>query len=217
MIGRMKKIVVLVSGRGSNMAALLDACQEQRWNARIEAVVSDREHAPACEVARSRGVRLDVVPASSFADRGEFNAELASRLDRLEPDLVVLAGFMRILPTDLVVRHRGRMLNIHPSLLPAFPGLHTHQRAIDAGARIHGATVHYVDPELDSGPIVIQAALPVREQDDASALAARVLEAEHRILPLAVHWHLEGRLQCDGLRVRLQAPRPGETQCVWWP
>ena len=212
----MKKIVVLVSGRGSNMIALLDACSEQRWNARIEAVISDRPHAPACDLARSRGIRLEVVDANGFASRQVFNQSLGDTLACLQPDLVVLAGFMRILPTELVEQYPLRMLNIHPSLLPAFPGLHTHRRALDSGTRIHGATVHYVSPELDAGPIVAQAALPVQEADTESTLAARVLRAEHQILPLAVQWHLNGRLRVDGARVRLDSPAAGETQSMWF-
>ncbi|MBM3406374.1 MAG: phosphoribosylglycinamide formyltransferase [Betaproteobacteria bacterium] len=212
----MKKIVVLVSGRGSNMTALLDACSEQRWNARIEAVISDRPHSPACDRARSRGVRLEVVDANGFASRQAFNQSLGDTLACLQPDLVVLAGFMRILPTELVEQYPLRMLNIHPSLLPAFPGLHTHRRALDSGARIHGATVHYVSPELDAGPIIAQAALAIQDVDTESTLAARVLSAEHHILPLAVKWHLDGRLQVDGARVRLDSPAAAETQSMWF-
>lgn len=213
----MKKIVVLVSGRGSNMVALLDACAEQRWNARITAVVSDRKEAPACEIAQSRGVPAIVVARRSFATRPAFDHALAEQLEALAPDLVVLAGFMQILPAGLVASYQSRMLNIHPSLLPVFPGLNTHRRVLESGARIHGATVHYVIPELDAGPIVVQAARPVLPQDDEASLASRVLVAEHRILPLAVRWHLEGRLRIDGNRVVLDAAGPDESQLVWLP
>jgi phosphoribosylglycinamide formyltransferase-1 len=218
----MKKIVVLVSGRGSNMVALLDACArdasgERRWKAHITAVVSDRADAPACQVAQARGVRAVVVPAREFPDRSAFNWTLAERLAELEPDLVVLAGFMRILPPELVARYELRMLNIHPSLLPAFPGLHTHRRALESGAQVHGATVHYVSAELDAGPIILQAAVPVRCDDDEAGLAARVLTAEHRILPTAVGWHLEGRLRVEGSRVRLASPDAQERQLLWLP
>ena len=213
----MKKIVVLVSGRGSNMVALLDACAEQRWNARITAVVSDRKEAPACEIAQSRGVPAIVVARRSFAARSAFDHALAEQLEALAPDLVVLAGFMQILPAGLVASYQSRMLNIHPSLLPVFPGLNTHRRVLESGARIHGATVHYVIPELDAGPIVVQAARPVLPQDDEASLASRVLAAEHRILPLAVRWHLEGRLRIDGPRVVLDAAGPDESQLVWLP
>jgi phosphoribosylglycinamide formyltransferase-1 len=221
-IDRMKKIVVLVSGRGSNMIALLDACArdacgERRWNAQVTAVVSDRAEAPACGLARERGVPLEVVSARAFSDRSSFDHALGERLSALDPDLVVLAGFMRILSPELVSRYQHRMLNIHPSLLPAFAGLHTHRRALASGTRIHGATVHYVSADLDAGPIIAQAALPVRDDEDETGLAARVLAAEHRILPRAVGWHLEGRLRVEGARVRLDSPRPDEEQWVWVP
>ncbi|MBU6189155.1 MAG: phosphoribosylglycinamide formyltransferase [Betaproteobacteria bacterium] len=213
----MKKIVVLVSGRGSNMVALLDACAALRWNARITAVVSDRAEAPACQIAQSRGVPAIVVARRNFATRPAFDHALAEQLDALAPDLVVLAGFMQILPAGLVARYQSRMLNIHPSLLPVFPGLNTHRRVLESGAQIHGATVHYVIPELDAGPIVVQAALPVQPHDDERSLAARVLAAEHRILPLAVGWHLGGRLRIDGPRVALEARGPDESQLLWLP
>ena len=213
----MKKIVVLVSGRGTNMVALLDACAARGWNARITAVVSDRAEAPACQIAQSRGVPVIVVARRNFVTRPAFDHALAEQLDALAPDLVVLAGFMQILPAKLVVSYQSRMLNIHPSLLPVFPGLNTHRRALESGAQIHGATVHYVSPELDAGPIVVQAALPVHPHDDEHSLAARVLAAEHRILSLAVGWHLGGRLRVDGLRVVLEAPGPDESQLLWLP
>lgn len=218
----MRKIVVLVSGRGSNMVALFDACArdasgERRWKANITAVLSDRADAPACRIAQSRGVPAVTVPAREFPDRSAFNQALGERLAALEPDLVVLAGFMRILPPELVARFELRMINIHPSLLPAFTGLHTHRRALESGAHVHGATVHYVSAELDAGPIIVQAALPVRCGDDEAALAARVLAAEHRILPMAVGWHLEGRLHVEGTRVRLESPGAGEQQLLWLP
>jgi phosphoribosylglycinamide formyltransferase-1 len=213
----MKKIVVLVSGRGSNMVALLDACTALRWDARITAVVSDREEAPACQIARARGVQAVVVARRSFATRLAFDDALAAQLEALAPDLVVLAGFMQILPAALVARYQSRMLNIHPSLLPVFTGLNTHRRVLESGARIHGATVHYVIPELDAGPIVVQAALPVLPHDDEPSLAARVLAAEHRILPLAVGWHLRGRLRIDGPRVVLESPGAAESQLLWLP
>ncbi len=212
-----KKIVVLVSGRGTNMAALLEACTTLRWDARITAVVSDREEAPACQIAQSFGVRAVVVARRGFATRLAFDDALGEQLEALAPDLVVLAGFMQILPARLVARFQSRMLNIHPSLLPVFPGLDTHRRVLESGARIHGATVHYVIPELDAGPIVVQAALPVLPHDDEPSLAARVLVAEHHILPLAVGWHLRGRLRIDGPRVVLEAPGPAESQLLWLP
>jgi phosphoribosylglycinamide formyltransferase-1 len=211
----MKKIVVLVSGRGSNMRALAQACRDEKWPAEIVAVVSDRADAQACVTARELGLRVELVEARLFAERASFFSELGERLDALAPDLIALAGFMRILPDELVARFAGKMLNVHPSLLPAFSGLHTHRRALEAGARVHGATVHYVIPELDAGPIVAQAAVPVFDDDDPDRLAARVLNAEHRIFPLAVRWHIEGRLRCAGQRVILDPPRPGEAQSLW--
>lgn len=199
----MKRIVVLISGRGSNLQALHGACSAEHWPAVIAAVVGSRADAPGLAWATVRGLATEVVDRAGFADSNAFDDALATTIDRHRPDLVVLAGFMRILGETCVDRYAGRMLNVHPSLLPSFPGLHTHRRAIDAGCRIAGATVHFVTPTVDHGPIVIQGAVPVQADDDAQALAARVLEVEHRILPLAVRWFVSGRLavQADG-RVR---------------
>ncbi|MDX5362708.1 MAG: phosphoribosylglycinamide formyltransferase [Pseudazoarcus pumilus] len=203
----MTSIVVLISGRGSNLEAILAAAIP---DAEFRAVVSSRADAGGLEIARMHGIRAVVVDAAGFATRAEFDAALAETVDGFEPDLVVLAGFMRLLAADFVTRYAGRMLNVHPSLLPALPGLHTHRRAIEAGARVHGATVHFVTPELDVGPIVIQAAVPVLEDDDEDSLAARVLREEHRIYPQAVRWFVEGRLKIMGARVVVtEAHAPG--------
>lgn len=186
----MKSIVILISGRGSNMVALLNAALPGR----IAAVISNRPGAAGLDLAASRGVATAVVDHKDYSDRAAFDVALADEIERHAPDLVVLAGFMRILGDDFVRRFEGRMMNIHPSLLPAFPGLDTHGRALAAGVRLHGCTVHFVTPTLDNGPIIIQAAVPVLASDDESRLAARVLEQEHRIYPQAVRWFLEGRL-----------------------
>ena len=198
-----KRIVVLISGRGSNMEALLDAALP------VAAVISNVPSARGIEIARARGVPVTVVDHHDYRDRATFDAKLAGELDRHRPDLVVLAGFMRVLSDAFVERYKDRLLNIHPSLLPAFPGLDTHRRALEAGVRIHGCTVHFVSPTLDGGPIVVQAAVPVLAGDSEDSLAARVLHEEHRVYPRAVAWFCEGRLSltADGA-VRVQ----GETE-----
>jgi len=186
----MKNIVILISGQGSNMAAIVNASRqqawEQRWGARVVAVVSNRPDAAGLIWAREHGVATALVDHRDYATREAFDSELANVIDGFEPHLVVLAGFMRILTSDFVARYAGRMVNIHPSLLPAFPGLHTHRRAIEAGCRFAGATVHWVTPELDAGAIIDQAAVPVLPGDTAEQLAARVMVQEHRIYPRAV-------------------------------
>lgn len=194
----MTSMVVLISGRGSNLEAILSA---NIPGANVLAVVSSRADAGGLEIARRHGIRTEVVEAAGYAQRADFDAALARVVDGLQPELVVLAGFMRLLDADFVTRYAGRMLNIHPSLLPAFAGLHTHRRALEVGVRVHGATVHFVTPELDVGPIVVQAVVPVRADDDEQSLAARVLKEEHRIYPMAVRWFVEGRLRIQGARV----------------
>jgi phosphoribosylglycinamide formyltransferase-1 len=181
-------IVVLISGRGSNMQALVDA------GLPVSAVISNQAQAKGLDYARERGIATAVVEHRSFTGRDAFDAALAREIDRYSPRLVVLAGFMRVLTPGFVARYDGRLLNIHPSLLPAFPGLHTHERALAAGVKLHGCTVHFVTAELDAGPIVIQATVPVRTGDTAETLAARVLRQEHVIYPRAVRWFLDGRL-----------------------
>jgi len=181
-------VVVLISGRGSNMQALVQA------GVPVSAVVSNRGDAKGLDFARSRGIATAVVEHRSFGDRESFEAELGRTIDRFSPRLVALAGFMRVLTPGFVSRYRERMFNIHPSLLPAFPGLQTHERALQTGVRVHGCTVHFVTAELDAGPIVIQAAVPVRAGDTPQTLAARVLRQEHVIYPRAVRWFLDGRV-----------------------
>lgn len=198
----MKNIVILISGRGSNMEAILRCAAEQQWPARIAAVVSNKADAGGLKTAEAAGIPAVTVEHRNYPDRQSFDRALAEAIDRFAPDLVVLAGFMRILTAEFVHRYHGRLLNIHPSLLPSFPGLATHQQALDMGVRFHGATVHFVTPELDHGPIVEQAVVPVLDSDTESALAKRVLEQEHVIYPRAVRDIIEGRVWLDGERVR---------------
>ncbi len=196
----MKKLVILISGRGSNMEAIVRACAREGWPAEVAAVISNRPGAAGLECAASHGIATAGVDHRAFDGRDSFDAALAAEIDRFAPDLVVLAGFMRILTPAFVAKYEGRMLNIHPSLLPSFKGIHTHQQALDAGVALHGASVHFVIPELDSGAIVAQAAVPVVAGDDADALAARVLAAEHTLYPRAVRWFVEGKLRLDAGR-----------------
>ncbi|HRI18921.1 MAG TPA: phosphoribosylglycinamide formyltransferase [Burkholderiaceae bacterium] len=197
-----KSIVILISGRGSNMEAIVEACARKGWNARIAAVISNRADAAGLAFAAARGIATAVVDHRAFASREDFDAALADAVDAHAPDLVLLAGFMRILTPVFVQRYAGRLLNIHPSLLPLFPGLHTHRRAIEAGCKVAGATVHFVTADLDHGPIVAQAVVPVLADDTEDALAARVLEREHVLYPLAVRWFVEDRLRVEGGMVR---------------
>lgn len=199
----MKNIVILVSGRGSNMEAMIAARAAGQLPVNIAAVISNRPDAKGLETAAAAGIPTQALDHKAYADRAAFDRALADCIDRFAPDLVVLAGFMRILTPDFVRHYEGRLLNIHPSLLPSFPGLHTHQRALDEGVRIHGCTVHFVTAELDHGPVVIQAAVPVYDSDDESTLGARVLRQEHRIYPQAVRWFAEDRLQLVGGKVIL--------------
>ena len=190
----MKSIVILISGGGSNMAAIVRTSQAQRWEARwgarVSAVISNKANAGGLVFAQEHGIATAVVDHTAFANQAQprqaFDAALMAEIDRHDPQLVVLAGFMRILTPGFVAHYEGRLVNIHPSLLPAFPGLHTHQRALDAGCRFAGATVHRVTAELDHGPILAQAVVPVLPHDTAATLAARVLTQEHRIYPKAV-------------------------------
>jgi len=198
----MKNIVLLISGRGSNMEAIVQACATEGWNARIAAVISNRADASGLAFARARGLATAVVEHTGFASREAFDAELAKVIDGFAPDVLALAGFMRILTTPFVERYTGRMVNVHPSLLPAFTGLHTHRRAIEAGCKLAGATVHFVTPELDHGPIIAQAVVPILPGDSETTLAARVLAREHRIYPRAVRWLVEGLLRVDAGVVR---------------
>ena len=201
----MKKIVILISGRGSNMEALLAAKGAGQLHADIAAIISNRTDAKGLEMARARGIPAMALPHRDYASREAFDAALVKTIDTHAPDLVVLAGFMRILTPEFVRHYDGRLLNIHPSLLPAFPGLNTHERVLAAGCKVHGATVHFVTPELDHGPIVIQAAVPVLPDDDAASLAARVLAQEHVIYSRAVRWFVEGRITVQNGIVRVAA------------
>lgn len=201
----MKNVVCLISGRGSNLGALLCAAQAQDWaatlQARVAAVISSREGAPGLQVAAQAGVPTQQCAPVAFAGREAFDAALMRAIDAHAPSLVVLAGFMRVLTGAFVAHYEGRLINIHPSLLPAFPGLATHRQALAAGVRVHGATVHFVSPELDAGPIIGQAAVPVLADDSEETLAARVLLQEHLLLPRCVRAVLEGRVRLVGRRV----------------
>ncbi|ACB33013.1 phosphoribosylglycinamide formyltransferase [Leptothrix cholodnii SP-6] len=204
----MKRIVILISGGGSNMKAIHQACMAEGWPARVVAVLSNRAESGGIAWAREQGIETAVLDHRGHPDRTSFDTALAAEIDRHAPDLVVLAGFMRILTPAFVSHYAGRLLNVHPSLLPAFTGLHTHQRAIDAGCKLAGATVHFVTAELDHGPIVAQAAVPVLAGDDAASLAARVLVQEHRIYPQAVAWFVRDELRLDNGRVTHTAGAP---------
>lgn len=195
------RCVVMISGRGSNLQALLNADLPVEFSA----VISNRADARGLDIARAHGAEAVVVPHRDYATREAFEAALADVIDRHDASLVILAGFMRVLTPSFVDRYAARMINIHPSLLPSFPGLDTHRRAIDAGVKIHGCTVHFVTSELDHGPIIAQAAVPVLYDDTEETLAARVLVEEHRIFPLAVRWFAERRLRIDGNRVCVDA------------
>jgi len=199
----MKSIVILISGRGSNMQAIVHAACQEKWPVRIAAVISNRADAPGVEFARRHHIPAVIVASKNYQDRAAFDRALQKEIDCFSPDLVVLAGFMRILTPAFVGHYAGRMLNIHPSLLPSFPGLHTHRQALAAGVKVHGATVHFVTADLDHGPIVAQEAVPVLSEDTEATLAARVLEVEHRLYPYAVQCFVDGRLSIENDRVRI--------------
>ncbi|MEO8342678.1 MAG: phosphoribosylglycinamide formyltransferase [Gallionella sp.] len=192
----MKKIVILISGRGSNMQALLSA----KLPCHIAAVISNRADAEGLDTAKAQGIPVAVVEHRNYADRDSFDTALARTIDAFNPDVVALAGFMRILSADFVAHYHGRLINIHPSLLPSYGGLHTHTRALHDGVKIHGCTVHFVTTDLDHGPIIIQAAVPVLQDDTAQTLAARVLREEHHIYPQAVRWLCENEIKLDAHR-----------------
>jgi phosphoribosylglycinamide formyltransferase-1 len=199
----MKRIVILISGRGSNMDAILRAASVEKWPAQVVAVISNKAKAGGLETAKAAGIAARVVEHLAYPDRAQFDQAMSAVIDEYSPDLVVLAGFLRILTPAFVMHYHGRLLNIHPSLLPSFPGLDTHRRALEAGVKFHGATVHFVTPELDHGPIIEQAAVPVMDTDTEDTLASRVLEQEHVIYPRAVRDFIEGRYTLtDGRVVR---------------
>lgn len=206
------RVVILISGRGSNMQSLLEAGLPLEF----AAVISNNPEALGLDVARQHGIATCIVNHREFADRAAFDTALAAEIDRHAPDLVILAGFMRVLTEGFVRHYAGRMVNIHPALLPAFPGLHTHQRALSAGVKLHGCTVHFVTPEVDVGPIIVQAAVPVLPEDSEATLAARVLAQEHRIFPLAVRWLAEGRVRVrdDGTVLVTNVPDIASTALV---
>ena len=193
----MKSLVILISGRGSNMEALIEA----KLPGRIAAVISNRPNASGLEIARRHGLETIVLDQLSYSGREAFDDALAQSIDAYKPDLIALAGFMRLLGDNFANRYQGKLINVHPSLLPAFPGLHSHRRALQEGVKIHGCTVHFVTAQMDSGPIIIQAAVQVLPDDTEQTLAARVLQQEHRIYPEAVRWFMEGRLKIAGSAV----------------
>lgn len=197
------RTVVLISGNGSNMQALIDAERQRRLAIEIVRVVSNRPGAPGLERAARADIETKVLDHRAFSKRAMFDRALAREIDAARPDLVLLAGFMRIFTPGFVECYRGRMLNIHPALLPRYPGLHPHRQVLEAGDARHGASVHFVTPEVDGGPVIIEAELAVAATDTEATLAARVLKLEHRIYPTAAHWFAHGRLELDDRRVRL--------------
>lgn len=200
-----KRAAILISGRGSNMAALIEAAKDPAYPVEIAAVISNRPAAPGLALAREAGLVAEAIDHRAFASRSEFEAALEARLEAHVVDLVVLAGFMRLMTAPFVESWAGRMINIHPALLPSFPGLATHERALEAGVRVHGCTVHYVTPGMDEGPIIAQAAVPVLAGDTASDLAARVLQAEHKLYPAALARVARGEAPIMGERVEIAA------------
>jgi phosphoribosylglycinamide formyltransferase 1 len=204
----MKNIVILISGRGSNMRAIVQACAAQGWPARVAAVLSNRPDAAGLGFAREHGIATRVVNHREFASREAFDSALAAAIQSFAPDIVAMAGFMRILGADFMARFPGRVINVHPSLLPAFTGLHTHRRALQAGCKVAGATVHFVTAELDHGPIVAQAVVPVLVGDTEETLAQRVLEREHVLYPMALGWWVRDELRIDGGIVRVATGQP---------
>ena len=203
---KLKRLVILISGRGSNMSALLAATSEGRIAATVAGVISNRPDAGGLAIAAGQGVPTTVVDHQRFVDRNAFEHDLAAAIDVLAPDLVVMAGFMRIMSAAFVESYAGRLINVHPSLLPAYPGLHTHRRALAEGVKIHGCTVHFVTATVDHGPIIAQGAVPVHDGDTEETLAARVLEIEHDILVSAVRWFCADRLVSAGQGVRVNSP-----------
>jgi phosphoribosylglycinamide formyltransferase 1 len=201
----MKRLAVLISGRGSNLQSLIQAQAAHLLGGEICLVLANKAEAGGLLLAKKAGIATEVIEHKNFPSRAAFDATLTEVLDANRIDTVILAGFMRVLTPEFVQAFEGELINIHPSLLPSFPGLDTHQRAIDTGCQVHGCTVHYVTATLDAGPIIAQAAVPVLPDDTAASLGARVLLEEHRLLPQAVRWHCEGRLQVEGLRVHVRA------------
>ena len=211
-----KRLVILISGSGSNLQAFIDATRSGSLNAEIAAVISNKAGVFGLERAAKAGISTQVLSHHDFVSREDYDAALLDAVQQYAPDLVILAGFMRILTATFVTPLYGKLMNIHPSLLPKYPGLHTHQRALDAGDSEAGATVHFVSAELDAGPIILQARVPVLSSDDNSTLAGRVMEQEHRIYPQAARWFCENRLRCDERTVWLDEkalPLSGSIYC----
>lgn len=210
-----QRIVVLLSGRGSNFQSLLNASLTDQLGGSIDLVISNRPEAGGLVIANSAGIDTALIDHQAYTTRDAFDADLAGVINSVSPDLIVLAGFMRILTLPFVSQFAGRLLNIHPSLLPLYPGLNTHQRALDNGDTHAGATVHYVTGELDGGPSVIQAKVPIESGDTKEQLAARILHVEHQIYPKAVNWHLTGRLALqDGVLYKDAVPLPATGE-IW--
>jgi phosphoribosylglycinamide formyltransferase-1 len=209
-----KSIVILISGSGTNLQAIIDAVNEGRINARIAAVISNRADAKGLQRARQARINTIVVDAKNHDDRVSYDQALVSAIDEIDPDLIVLAGFMRILSDMFIDHYQGRIMNIHPSLLPEFKGLHTHRRALESSAQRHGASVHFVSNELDSGPVVIQAEVPVLPDDNEESLAARVLQQEHIIYPMVIAWYIDGRLEYSGDKILLDN-KPLHRPALW--
>lgn len=195
------RLAVLASGRGSNLGAILDACRRDEFPARVVVVVSDREQAPALERANREGIAAVFADPGAHGDRAAYDAALLATLDRYRPGLVCLAGFMRLLSPSFIAAWTGRLMNVHPSLLPAFPGLHAQRQALEYGVKVAGATVHFVDDGVDTGPVILQSSVPVRSDDTEDSLAARILVEEHRLYPEAIRLFAEGRLSITGRRV----------------
>jgi len=206
----MKSAVILISGRGSNLRALLDA----KLDLDIRCVVSNRPDAPGLEIAHTQNIKYKIIDHRQYASRELFDAALANSIDRFAPDYVILAGFLRIFTNTFVLHYHQRMINIHPSLLPAFTGLDTHTRALAAGVKIHGCTVHFVTPDLDGGPIIIQAAVPVLPDDTKDSLAQRVLTEEHKIYPKAISWLISDRIHIYGDQVLIKNAQPNATNLI---
>jgi len=202
----MPSIVTLISGRGSNFEAILKTAQKEQWPVTFTGVIANHSAAKGLDFARSQGIPAFAIEHREHATRESFDAALMAKIDEIGADLVVLAGFMRILTPGFIRHFKGRLINIHPALLPAFPGLHTHERALEAGVETHGASVHFVSEGVDEGPIICQATVPVLPGDSAAQLAARVLQMEHLIYPRAVKWFLDGRLRIEGNQVKVQPP-----------
>ena len=202
----MKSIVSLISGRGSNFEAIVKMAQKEAWPAHFAGVIANHPHAKGLDFAREVGIPAFIIDHRDFVSREAFDAALIATIDQLKPNLVVLAGFMRILTAGFIDHYAGRLINIHPSLLPHFTGLHTHQRALEAGVSKHGATVHFVTTGVDEGPIICQAELTVMVGENEAQLAARVLRLEHQIYPRAVKWFIDNRLRIEGKEVKLSPP-----------